>query len=654
MPNTWAGGSHPGTLSQALQQGGRRDGRSSQGQLPVLRRMRSNVTEYLREEMCRVDGTDEDQALWLPTVTEAIYLRVALEEQMLDIVAHHDQEQQEFLVTRTVGNQEVWNHLHDWELSIRAEHQQLVHQKKAVRQMSRKAMQEQELAKEKGVPIEFLPAKIVHTRKAPSGAYRSRAVICGNYAQDDDSVCKYAGGADAVQVGAVIRAAAMEEWSLAATDIRVAFLNAPKRRDESKLTCCEIPAVFRRLVLADDDHVWVVDEALYGLTTSPRDWSLRRDSTVPKIKWRRQTADAEWTGCFVLSGDENLCRLIETNLVTGEEVWRGLMTVYVDDLLVAACPEVIDAAMASLSETWAISEVEYASDVKALRFCGFEVRADETGDGFHLAQTMYEQELMTRWGVTEKTSYPIFKVTEADDGEHVFSREDLRTAQALTGALLWLSTRTRPDLVHGVSVMSRMVSKNPCKAVEIGYALLKYVNGNPSDMHYPREVPHGAWGARNHLKVARHRRTLEVFSDIAYAAGSNFRSVQGILVYYGGVPIAWQCSQQPFVTHSTAESELVSLCEGLLAGRATEALLCLLNGEEVGRNSLERVIYGDNMTAIGMAEGSTAASWRTRHLRIRANVLKEAVSQELVEQVGHGNFYILVGRSLWRMGAPSL
>ena len=44
--------------------------------------------------------------------------------------------EKQFLVTKTVSNKEVWDSLSDWEPSIRAGYDQLVHQKKDVVQMS--------------------------------------------------------------------------------------------------------------------------------------------------------------------------------------------------------------------------------------------------------------------------------------------------------------------------------------------------------------------------------------------------------------------------------------------------------------------------------------------------------------------------------------
>ena len=77
------------------------------------------------------------------------------------------------------------------------------------------------------------------------------------------------------------------------------------------------------------------------------------------------------------------------------------------------------------------------------------------------------------------------------------------------------------------------------------------------------------------------------------------RSVQGLVVSLAGAPIAWQSSTQPFVTHSTAESELVCYCEALTAERATEARLCAMWGEELhAQNSLERVPWLDRASLV--------------------------------------------------------
>ena len=49
------------------------------------------------------------------------------------------------------------------------------------------------MANEMKLPIQILPGKLSIQKKSGSGAYRSRAVICGNYAGPDNNE-RYSGG----------------------------------------------------------------------------------------------------------------------------------------------------------------------------------------------------------------------------------------------------------------------------------------------------------------------------------------------------------------------------------------------------------------------------------------------------------------------------
>ena len=521
-----------------------------------------------------------------------------------------------------VGNTEVWANLKDWEQSIRKEYDQLVTQKCAVRQITKDQLQR--MSSDMKLPIELLPAKMVHTRKALSGAYRSRAVVCGNYAGPDESE-HYAGGVDGNQIRTMLRLGALKSWSAACTDIRTAFLNAP-HRDETRLMAMEIPVVFKKLGLAGSDEVWLIDKAIYGLTTSPRDWSLHRDEVLPTIKWQRHRHGRAVNGIFKKTPDENIWRIEEVDQETNETVWTGLMSVYVDDLLLMAEEETLEAATKAIAGVWVISDVEKAEENKAIKYCGFEIEVAANNDGYIVSQRMYEQEMIQRFGIEKSIDYPKFQLAEGDDEPtEAISAGDVKTAQSMAGALLWLSTRTRPDVAMAVATACRLCTKNPCKSIEVSNAVMQYIRGHQGGLHYPQGVPAETWGKRNQLKIERHCKLLEVFSDISFGAGSRHRSLQGLLVYFAGAPIAWQSSQQAFVTYSTAESELVAYCEALNAGRSMEAMLCSMVNEPTGQNSFERVIYGDNAAAIAMAHGTGTSNWRTRHLRVRSSYLKEAL-----------------------------
>ena len=236
--------------------------------------------------------------------------------------------------------------------------------------------------------------------------------------------------------------------------------------------------------------------------------------------------------------------------------------------------------------------------------------------------------MLARWDVKDAVFIPQFKISEFDDvPEAEILPSQVKEAQAIAGSLLWLSTRTRPDLTFGVAAVCRLTTKNPVRAIEIGQLLLKYIKGSPGYLHYPAGVPN-KWGTQNQLKLQRHSNLIEVFAGISYATGSGHKSVQGLVLCFAGCPVAWQCSSQPFVTHSTAESKLVAYCESLVSGRSLEALVCALWGQKLESNSFDRVIYGDNAAAISLAHGTGATSWRTRHLRVRASMLREALTED--------------------------
>ena len=335
--------------------------------------------------------------------------------------------------------------------------------KKAVRQVAKSELHR--LAQEAHLPIELLPAKMVHTRKAGSGAYRSRAVVCGNYEHvgEDD---RYAGGADGNQIRAQVRLASSKRWAVCGTDIRVAFLNAPKR-DETKITAMEVPTVFRKLGLAGSDDVWIIQKAVYGLTSSPRDWCLYRDETLPTMSWRRHREGHEVEGRFVRTPDDNVWRLEEADQITGEKLWTGLMTVYVDDLLVTAEDEAATAAISAIAKVWAISEVEKAGVQTRVKYCGFEIEVPHDQDGYILHQRKYEKEMTQRWDIHKAIDVPNFKLSDAEEEPaDPIDQNQIKTAQAMAGALLWLNTRTRPDISVGVSMVCRLATKtlpNPLK-----------------------------------------------------------------------------------------------------------------------------------------------------------------------------------------------
>eukprot|EP00435_Cladocopium_sp_Y103_P059403 s85_g21.t1 len=528
-----------------------------------------------------------------------------LQLRALDLAQRGESEAENFLVTKTISTEQVHKEWNEWTPAMLSEYQSIVTEKKAVRQLPR--AEAQRMANEMNVKYEELPSTVVFTRK---------------------SWRKTEGGCDAEQIRVVARHASLREWSLYTTDIKCAFLNA-ERKDRSKLITMSIPNIYVKLGVASSTDIWVVDAAMYGLVSSPRDWSDHRDQTIPTMTWTRVAAEKTWKGGFRQAADQHLWHLQEECVETGEVLNKGIMAIYVDDVLLAAEDEVAVSALESISTTWECAAPAKAIVKEAVSFCGFEIQHEkELGGGFRLHQHSYEEELVKKWGVEKASQHLDFKLPSPEEEAEFGKAEDVelvRKAQACTGALLWLATRTCPELSIGVSAISRLCTKAPELSISIGLKMMAYLLRPTKGLVYASH-PGPQFGERNQLSQPRCERTIKAFSDISYASTKGYRSVQGQVYYYAGAPVMWNTNRQPFPTQSTAESELVSLCEALAGGRATSALVAAVRDEP--ESGLVKHLWGDNAAAITLATGEGQGSWRTRHLRIRAAILRAALRSE--------------------------
>ena len=132
------------------------------------------------------------------------------------------------------------------------------------------------------------------------------------------------------------------------------------------------------------------------------------------------------------------------------------MVVYVDDLLVVGEDPVIKATLKKVQDTWTCSTPEWA-DEKPMKFCGFEIR--KTAEGLEVGQQSYTAELLQRHGITRTRPTPASNTPVPEEPEE-YSKEELKVAQGLTGELLWLAIRTRPDIAFVTSLMGRLATKN--------------------------------------------------------------------------------------------------------------------------------------------------------------------------------------------------
>ena len=502
------------------------------------------------------------------------------------------EEEHECLVPRTVMMDEVRRDMELWKEPIEREYKSLI-QHGAIRPIMRSEMEEMK----KSYQVEVVPGKLVAVVKPP-GKRKARLVACGNMAcQQSDNIS--AGGLDTIAIRTMICEAAQQQWCLATCDVKTAFLQAPRREGDGKMTIITPPAAAKGVLQHGDEERWVVTGALYGLVESPHDWSVHRDKKMRSVRWKLDNNDFY----LKMTEEANLWKIVKEKKHGGGET-VGYIGVYVDDLMFTSKKEIVESTIAALGKVFHLAPEEYINVNDSVTFCGYEIK--ETEEGFTLGQQKYVIEMLRKHNIQRSDVCPAPKIEEAEDEEE-YELSDLRLAQGLTGELSWVASRSRPDLAFAVGLMSRMIHRRPKFVAKVGFQAMRYLHGSVNlVLNYKKST-------EEDLK------DLKTYVDASFGlAHEGFRSVQGVLQSYGGNPLAWASTRQPFIAQSTAEAELLAYNESL---QTTEALLSLM---KVFERDVAGGLYGDSKSAISQLTLDTG-SWRTRHLRLRSAKLREAL-----------------------------
>ena len=528
-------------------------------------------------------------------------------------------ENEEILQTKIISPKEVLRNWDDWEPSIRSEVESLTVEKMALKPLSKTEVEELRLqAQKEGKKLEVLPSKMVFTIK-PGGKLKSRWVVCGNYEEKKEGEETYSTGADATTLRILVWTSSKMGWCGCVLDIRTAFLNAEMEQSpEEDLLLIQAPHVLREAKFFRGEAFFLPLRAVYVFRRSPRLWGLHRDRTMRDLKIPA-TLDGrkEMLVLKQMESEQNLWKVVikkdafqddlEEELVSNGRV-VGLVMTNVDDILVTGRRDVMKAVTQRLQETWSTSTPEEIGE-SPVRFLGVEITCCQTeGEEtmqWNLNQQAYTKDLLGRYEDGEKVrKIPITRDQAAMNPDVTPpSAEGIKACQKVIGELLWLVTRTRPDLMFGVSRMGASVLKSTQLIQETAKQMRLYLKGTVDEGLKFEEKPGDPIN-------------LYVYSDSSFAPESD-ESHGSFIVMANGNLMFWRSGRQSAVTLSTAESELTEL-EAMVAGESVYVIIAELFAE------VSRIALCDSQAtlAILVAEGG---SWRTRHLRLRWAFARQAV-----------------------------
>ncbi|CAE7449099.1 unnamed protein product, partial [Symbiodinium necroappetens] len=159
---------------------------------------------------------------------------------------------------------------------------------------------------------------------------------------------------------------------------------------------------------------------------------------------------------------------VESNLwkmITSDNVTVGFVIIYVDDMMFLSTKEQADLAYTWIKARWECTPLEQATEQNPITFLGVEIHLEtlETGEqGFALCQKAYIEELARSYGLTlSNRSSPVPRewVREMPELEEQPDDNTVRKAQKVTGEVLWVAQRSRPDVAHCVGLMASWITK---------------------------------------------------------------------------------------------------------------------------------------------------------------------------------------------------
>lgn len=365
------------------------------------------------------------------------------------------------------------------------------------------------------------------------------------------------------------------------------------------------PSVLVQQKVVPRDTWYIPIKAVYGLRRSPRAWGLCRDKTILDFRIIAVKFQTKVLLRLVpLQSEPNLWKItvVDEEDEDEEKEVVALMMTYVDDICIVGEGWARDAVVKTLRSAWTTTDPEEISTVP-VRFLGMELTKkteEDEREAWFLTQSAYLKDLILKDDDIAEKKIPISKdlsILEPDDQPP--GAEDIRKNQKLVGELLRVVTRTRPDLMYGVSR-----TKVSGKLQDLGRQMKGYLKAT---------LNHG-------LKMKAEKEEfveLRVFADASYGPDGQ-ESHGAFVVMLGSSPMFWRSGKQAMVTLSTAEAELLEIIQGMVAGEAVAVVVQELF------EKVTKTLWSDAQSAIAIL-GAEGGSWRTRRLKLRAGYARQAV-----------------------------
>ena len=330
---------------------------------------------------------------------------------------------------------------------------------------------------------------------------------------------------------------AKEGWHVRVNDVAGAYLNANLRSPEFMKLSKELVDIIEaggtdddidKFKQSDGSIVVELKKALYGLRQAGREWYSLLHSVLEANGYVRSKVD----------------KCLYTRIVGNSTTH---IAVYVDDLLmVGNDPQQIERITQVLRDKFGKITIQEGTSVS---FVGIEINRSTGGD-IQLRQMGYINELLTFYEIdpnSREDSPCNGNVMEASKSEE--EMVDPKTFKSALMKLMYLSTRTRPDIAFAVSALSsRSVHPKKSDMTRL-HKIFRYLNGT--------KEAYMIFKAGGHV-------SLSAFVDASFMTHPDMKSHTGYCIFaddMGSAGIIYRSLKQKTVSNSSTEAEIIALHE---------------------------------------------------------------------------------------------
>lgn len=408
----------------------------------------------------------------------------------------------------------------------------------------------------------------------PNGAYKARLVVRGF--EQEDYAETYSPVVNVTSLRILLAVSAVKKFKMTTFDVSTAFLNAPLE-DEVYI---KVPEGYKE----KKGMICKLNRSLYGLKQAPLCWNTALKKTLKDI------------GLSPLKNDPCVFKN------SGNSIYLGI---YVDDgFLIGESNDEIEEIIGELKKIYKINVGKGSNEM----FLGLEIKKEE--NGIHVSQEKYVKDMLKKYKMQDcnGTKTPIVASTKEsiqDNAEEI--KFPYREA---VGSLIYLSTKTRPDVSFAVNYESRSVEKPTQEDLTQVKRTMRYLKDTA--------------GLGILYKNSGNLDKLTVFSDSDYAGDlKTRRSTTGYICMLNGAPIAWCSRRQPIVALSSTEAEFIAAAEAVKEVIFLKSLI-----EELLSTKIDIELNVDNTSAIAMIK-SGKFNVRSKHIDTRYYFISEKFEEKL-------------------------